>query len=170
MSRNIVVLARHGTIRHLRSAAFATLVLLAAACDESPSSAAPGLCTDDEVLRLRAGQSAIIPNDVPCTLRPDENAEYALAWYDTELLTRAETEPEPYRDSEGRFVLTFIEGDGSVRYDAAQSAQVAPAPPSDARVVQGTGPARALGVEGNAGPWSANDVIRFAAPICPGGC
>lgn len=156
--------------RHLpRALSLAALALLAA-CDESPSAAGPSFCSAEEVLRLGVGRSVIIPDDVACTLRPQEGAEYALAWFDAQLVTLSETQPEPYTGLDTRINLAIIEGDGSVRYNATQSPVAAPELPVDTRVVQGTGPTRALGVEGAAGPWRADDVIRFASPICTGGC
>lgn len=158
--------------RLLHPAAGLTLSLALAACADSPSGSADGGCAP---LRLQVGQAADVEPSAECPLRARGGAEYVLAYYDAQLATGAQTQPEPYFGIDDRFVVLVNDVTGGARATAAPAPsenRVPDAAPADFHLSYATGgPARVRGMP-DAGPWAEGSVVRYrrtdcAAAECP---
>jgi hypothetical protein len=156
--------------RRLPALCSAALLTLLAGCDGSPSDAAARECGEG-AMRLDVGQAVDVPLDEMCDLRPADGARYALAFYDAQLATLAETRDEPYNGVEERTAFTVIEGDGT---EAGGSFDAVPLPAPaaqspDYRVLAGASPRTSIET-GTAGPWREGETMELGAPICPQTC
>lgn len=155
--------------RRLHALCPAALLTLLAACDGSPSDAAARACGKGP-MRLDVGQAVDVALDETCDLRPRDGARYALAFYDAQLATLAETQAEPYGGTETRTAFTVVEGDGSGGgggFGAALLPAAAQGP--DFRVVAANGSTGPLAAESD-GPWREGETLQVGGPLCPAQC
>lgn len=139
-------------------------------CDRSPSESTARECGKGAV-KMAVGEVMEFTPGVPCELRPQAGARYALAFYDQQHAVAAETQQERYSPPPTRLPYTVIEGTGSastVRIAGGVSAE--PAAVEDVRMVA-SGPRRtATGVVDGEGPWRAGETLTLGDPICPARC
>lgn len=152
--------------RTARSAAGFTLTLVLAACADSPSGSAGGDC---QPLRLQVGQAADVQPSAACPLRAQDGAQYVLAYFDAQLATGAQTQPEPYFGIDDRFVVLVNDVTGGARATASPAPSPSRAPdatPADFHLSYSAGgPSRLRGMP-DAGPWAAGGVVRYRRNDC----
>jgi hypothetical protein len=147
----------------------ASLALVLAACESSPSTA-DGCARP---LRLEVGEAADVQPGPECPLRAEGGAEYVLAFYDARLAMGAQTEPEPYNGIDDRFLVIAQDVTGGARTALASvaPAQFAALPrTADFQVsFPSSGAAQVVGIPGT-GPWSVGDQIPRNRPQCGADC
>ncbi|HEX2079458.1 MAG TPA: hypothetical protein VHG08_17155 [Longimicrobium sp.] len=147
-------------------------MLVLAGCDGSPSGSAARECGGGPV-RLEPGDAVEVATDAGCELRPQDGAEYALAYYDARFATAAQNAPEPYSAPDERFAIILREGDGQAGASSSPRLQGSPAaePPHDFQWSFAPGPPRAtLWPAGGDRAWSPGDLLRLEDTPCTASC
>ncbi|HEY0016978.1 MAG TPA: hypothetical protein VGC13_11690 [Longimicrobium sp.] len=162
--------SRHAVPRRRSALCSAALLTLLAGCDGSPSDAAVRECGEGP-MRLEVGQAVDVAIDETCDLRPRDGARYALAFYDAQLATLAETRAEPYGGVEARTAFTVVEGDGSEEGSVFGTALLpAAAQGPDFRVLAADGSTGPLAAVEGDGPWREGETMRVGEPLCQVEC
>ncbi|HEX5869885.1 MAG TPA: hypothetical protein VFY65_05710, partial [Longimicrobium sp.] len=152
--------------RRFASSALA-LVLLLAACSDSPSAA--GGC--GRALRLDVGEAADVQPTAECPLRAEGGAEYVLAYYDAQFAIGAQTQPEPYGGIDQRFVIVVDDVTAGARTSSAASLvenRLAAPADGDFRLSTAAGGSAHLHGFPGTGPWAVGDAVAYRRTECSG--